>query len=270
MLLVIHGIREKPSSQSAVSLQENWSRDSQSWETGELKTTEGPVATMWQQLEYDFLWENVTQFISANGPSRYGQFFCVIWNFYKLEPSNLASEFALVGGRGVEFLFWNKLYRGKKGLHADTASRWSEGKWGHNEAFLRSLLWKLAFMWISAALLPWLGWPHLPEWSHPSRQGRQTFVPENQSGPSRALLAPLSPASEGVCSYKPDRPRRAPCPSAWSTKSKGNPKTHKVQTSCRASATCHHFWLGGLFWIEVFLEDKTTLCQWTSGLSPCY
>lgn len=56
---------------------------------------------MWQQLEYDFLWENVTQFISAKCPSCYGQFFCTIRapplrhaNFYKLEPFNLASEFA--------------------------------------------------------------------------------------------------------------------------------------------------------------------------------
>lgn len=117
---------------------------------------------------------------------------------------------SLLGVGSVEFSLWSKLYHGEKDLSADVAYWWRVGKWGQSEAFLQRLLWKLAFMWISDALLPWLGRPHLAEWSHPSRPGRQTFVPENQSGPSRALLTPLSPASEGVHSYKPDRPHRTP------------------------------------------------------------
>lgn len=64
---------------------------------------------MWQPLEYDFLWENVTQLILAKCPSCYGRFFCMICilpppaNFYKLEPFDLASEFAWGWGWGWRF-----------------------------------------------------------------------------------------------------------------------------------------------------------------------
>lgn len=51
---------------------------------------------MWQQLDYAFLWENVPQPLSAKCPSHFGQFSTTppFPNFYKLEPSNLTSEFA--------------------------------------------------------------------------------------------------------------------------------------------------------------------------------
>lgn len=113
-------------------------------------------------------------------------------NFCKLEPSNLASESAL----GARIGFWDKFYYGKKG----SGAAWTllmECRQTARGCFLHGLLWKLAFMWISDALCLWLEWPHLPEWSHLSRQGRQTFFPENQSAHQGSSLPPyLQPVSE--------------------------------------------------------------------------
>lgn len=103
---------------------------------------------MWQRLEYDFLWENVTQLILAKCPSCYGRFFCMIRilpphphppaNFYKLEPFDVASESACGWGWRLHSGI-NRTVERRVLMQAQLADGvWATG--GHSEAFLQRLL----------------------------------------------------------------------------------------------------------------------------------
>lgn len=102
--------------------------------------TKDPVATMWQQLAYDFLWENVTQLVSAKCPNRYRQYFffsspqCPLPYPQFLQMT--ASQFGFRVCTEGSVWSWKEFYRERR--VPDSRQTGAAG------AFVQGLLWKAA------------------------------------------------------------------------------------------------------------------------------